>query len=413
MASPTRHATPSRRELLRCLNAAPWAGGIRQWSIDHVRGPYARSELVVAVPARDESERIVTCLSASARAIELSGLRARLLLLVNGSTDDTAHQARMWARRQRVPTSIVEVDFAPNLAHAGAARRLALEIAGLGASPDTILLTTDADAIPLPGWVAANVRHLHAGAHLVCGAILPIAAEAAQLPARLDRFGQLEARYRAGMLELEHLLDPDPWNPWPHHGSATGASLAMRAGELQAIGGVPLVPCAEDRALAARMRANDLIVVHADDVGVEVSCRVHGRAAGGMADTIHYRMSDPDPWCDEAIQPAHVVHARLCERAWLRDAWGRPEGRVQALERLGVETALARCLASENAFEAAWERHEAATSAPPGQTRLRFSALPAELARLEALLAPERTVSAAAIPTHGSARTTAFAAQTS
>lgn len=348
-------------------------------------------ELVIAVPARDECERIVACLSACALSVELSGLRARFLVLVNGSTDDTARCVRMWATHRQLPTTIVQVDFAPGLSHAGAARRLALELAGRGVAPGTTLLTTDADARPQIGWVTANLRHLHAGADLVCGAIRPMPSEAAQLPRRLERFGELEARYRAGVHELEHWLDPDPRNPWPHHGGASGASLAMRAGVLEAVGGVPLVPSGEDRALASRMRENDRIVVHADDVRVEVSCRAHGRAAGGMADTIRYRMADPDPWCDEAIRSARAVHARLLDRASLRALWAMalPGERIAALERRGVDATYARSLAREDIFAAAWGHYERAVL-DAAFSRLRFSALPGELVQLEALLVRAR-----------------------
>ena len=394
--APVRPGVALRRELVRLLATRPWANGVRRWAAHRSMSPRSGARAVIAIPARNESERIADCLSACARSAHLSGLPTTLLVLVNGSADDTAGRASRWSARSHVPVTIVDVDFVPALAHAGAARRLALEIACRGVPPDTIVLTTDADATPLPGWVAANARHLADGAALVCGQALPMAAEAARLPARLDRLDALETRYRRGLLELERLLAPDPWNRWPHHDTASGASLATRAGHLDAVGGVPLVACGEDRALARRMRAEGLAVVHADDVAVEVSCRVRGRAAGGMADTIRDRMRDPDPPCDETIEPADSAHERLRAKAALRALWPSRDARAGALERLGADPALARHLASLSGVDTAWDGYARAVL-DPARRRLRFSALPAELVRLEALLARLRTGEPAAV----------------
>ena len=379
-----------RRDLLRLLARPPWTGGVGRWSATCSTAPPSGTELVVAIPARDEGERIVDCLSGCARSIGLSGLRASFVVLVNGSSDDTARRVRAWSARRHLPATVVELDFVPGLAHAGAARRLAVEIACRGARSDAIVMTTDADAVPLPGWVAANARHLAAGAALVCGQALPMAHEAARLPSRLERFARLEACYRRTTLELERLVDPDPRNRRSHHGTESGASLATRVRHLESVGGVPLVRCGEDRALASRMRASGLAVVHADDAAVEVSCRVHGRAAGGMADTLRHRLREPDPLCDETIESARAIHGRLARKALLRATWASSRGaRTEALERLGADPALARRLAAQSGFDAAWERYARAVL-DPARGRLRFSALPTELGRLNALLARAR-----------------------
>ena len=378
------------RDLLRRLARPPWAGRVERWSATRSMTPRPGTELVVAVPARDERERIVDCLSACARSVALSGLRASFVVLVNGSTDDTARRVSQWSARRHAPVTIVDIDFALALAHAGAARRLALEIACLGAHPDATVLTTDADAVPLPGWVAANARHLAAGAALVCGQALPMSREAARLPHRLERLARLEARYRRKAGELERLLDPDARTRRPGHDTASGASLAMRVRHLELVGGVPLVACGEDRELARTVRAAGLPVVHADDVAVEVSCRVRGRAAGGMADTLAYRLHESDPLCDEAVEAAGAIRERLARKALLRAAWpASPAARLTALARLGTDPGLARSLALEARFDAAWERYARAVL-DPARRRLRFGELPTEHGRLDALLARAR-----------------------
>ena len=380
----------ARRDLLRLLARPPWAGGVERWSVTRSTASSSGAELVVAIPARDEGERIVDCLSGCARSIALSGLRASFVVLVNGSSDDTARRVRTWCARRYLPATVVELDFVPALAHAGAARRLAVQIACRNAAPDAMVLTTDADAVPLPGWVAANARHLAAGAALVCGQALPMSREAARLPHRLERLARLEARYRCKAGELERLLDPDARTRRPGHDTASGASLAMRVRHLELVGGVPLVACGEDRELARTVRAAGLPVVHADDAAVEVSCRVRGRAAGGMADTLAYRLRESDPLCDEAVEAAAEIRERLARKALLRAAWpASPATRLIALGRLGADPGLARSLALEARFDAAWERYGRAVL-DPARRRLRFGELPTELGRLDALLARAR-----------------------
>ena len=396
-------ATLSRGDLLRRLNARPWSGRIVRWSLHAPARPFAGRvpDAVIAIPARDERDRIVACLDACAASIRASGLRVRTLVLVNGSGDDTASRALGWSRRRSLPVTVVEVDFTPALAHAGAARRLALELAGHGVARDTALLCTDADARPEPGWVGANAAHLAAGAALVCGRIAIEPREAVRLPARLDALAALENRYRRATLELEHLIDADPWNPWPHHGGAHGASLAIAAGTLADVGGVPLVPSGEDRALLRRVRAAGLRAVHADDVEVAVSARTHGRARGGMADTLRRRLDELDPACDTAFERADRLHARLAARARLRAAWPDRAARVAALEatfggtRSGdvpADAATFASLARIDAFDRAWGAIETARF-DVGRERLRFSELERELASLRERLALVRAAS--------------------
>ena len=78
------------------------------------------------------------------------------------------------------------------LSHAGGARRAAMEAVAdlLAAEADprrAALLSTDADGRAEPGWLAANLAALAAGADAVAGAIAADPAEAALLPSGLRR----------------------------------------------------------------------------------------------------------------------------------------------------------------------------------------------------------------------------------
>lgn len=378
-----------RRALVRLLSTGAWAGRINAWACV-LAAPTAPVDAVVAIPARNERARIERCLDACRRSAAVSGLRVRLVVLVNGTDDDTAARAAGWAHRRAFPVTVIDVDFAASLAHAGGARRLALDIASLDVPSNTLLLTTDADARPRLSWIRANAVHLHAGANLVCGHVALDPEEAAQLTAPVEAVGELEAAYGTAARELEHLLDPDPFNPWPHHGQAAGASLAIRVRDLAAVGGVPLVSVGEDRALVRRVRAAGMAVVHAADVEIEVSCRTHGRAAGGMADALRERAANLDPNCDESLEPAVALRARLVARASLRARWNRTEARAQALSTLGLHGRSATELARVERFAAAWDRIEEDVYAPY-RVRLRASDLRRELPTLLGLLEEART----------------------
>ena len=149
---------------------------------------------------------------------------------------------------------ILTINLPDNLANAGVARRLAMDRARQFLGRSGALLTTDADSLPEKPWIAENLRQLAIRDALVCGRIEFDKLEVAALPPGTLESGRSETHYKSIALELDSLLDPDPLNPWPHHGQTSGASLAMRASTYDRIGGLPIVPCGEDRALAKASR---------------------------------------------------------------------------------------------------------------------------------------------------------------
>jgi len=301
---------------------------------------------VIAIPACDEEARIARCLDACLDSIVESGLTIELLVLVNGSTDSTVDRVAAWSTDRDYPVTIVEASFHTDAAHAGAARALALELAAVDIAPDTPLLTTDADASPPRDWVRRNLAHLADGARLVCGGIHLDPSEAVSLPDPLTDGGDVAERYKEAMRELENRLDPDFWNRWPHHGESSGASLALTCATLEAVGGIPFVACGEDRALAARLRGRGEYVCYADDISVAVSCRLSGRARGGMADTLRQRLFDPDPPCDEAYREAYRVERDARLAASVRRLWSRRSGRERLLLAHSVSPCVAERLAT-------------------------------------------------------------------
>lgn len=274
---------------------------------------------VIAIPARDEAARIIGCLEActqaAARARPVAG---RILVLVNNSVDDTAARAMSWAARSDVPVDVVSCRLPRDLAHAGAARRQALDLARARVGEEGVLLTTDADTRPDPDWVGANLAALGKGAALVCGRIAFDPAEFNRLPPTITARYRLQARWRHHAAELAARLDPDPHDPWPSHGEVGGASLAVTTRAWDRVGGLPAVSHAEDRAFVRRIRAHDLPVRHDPAVRVVTSCRLTGRAAGGLADTLAAGLVAGDHPADEDFEPLGMLWLRAALRARVR-----------------------------------------------------------------------------------------------
>jgi hypothetical protein len=77
----------------------------------------------------------------------------------------------------------------------------------------------------------------------------------------------------------------------------------------------------EDRAFFDALRRVDARIRHASEARVVVSGRIHGRAAGGMADTIRRRIGRPDDMLDDALEPALDAARRARIRKLARVAW--------------------------------------------------------------------------------------------
>jgi len=110
---------------------------------------------VVAIPVRDEADRRAACLQAIADQVDACGRRLEpdaygVLLLLNNCSDGSALLAHEIAKRYPQALRVVEKHLPPRLAHAGGARRIAMDLGAnwLMATPGTdrkLLLTTDAD----------------------------------------------------------------------------------------------------------------------------------------------------------------------------------------------------------------------------------------------------------------------------
>lgn len=256
---------------------------LRAPRIDGVFVPQAwgRTGCLVVIPARNEADRITDCLTAIATQ------EADALVVANNCTDDTGGLAR------RSGAAVIHCTIPDG--GVGAARRLGTAEGMRRMSRLKQLMTSDADCLVAPDWVSANQRYLAAGASAVCGLVRPIAEEHAGLPPALLQRAALEDRF----LELKAQLEAKLTGKAGHE-QTPGASLAFTPEAYVAVGGFDPMPTHEDRAIILRIKALGLPVVHARDVTVHASCRLEGRAPGGMAAALRTRSLDPDaPLCPD------------------------------------------------------------------------------------------------------------------
>ena len=276
-----------------------------------------RFDVVVAIPAKDEEERIKLCLS------QLSQQTYRqpfgVVVVANNCTDQTAAVARLHHTDQMF-VDVIEIDFLPANANAGNARKLALDGAVELVKPDGVLLTTDADAVVDPTWLTEMMAEFASGQDAVAGAVSANWDELSQFPADVLEIGAQEWEYQKLVAEIEAYIDREPHDPWPRHNQNCGANAGITAAFYQRIGGLPALPVGEDRAMFDAVRALDGKVRHSVLSHVTASARTVGRAVGGMADALQARHTD-DYLCDNLLEPVADLVRRSAWRRQSREAW--------------------------------------------------------------------------------------------
>jgi hypothetical protein len=334
-----------------------------------------RGFIAVAIPAKNEAERIAACLVALARQ---TFRPHAVLLLANNCSDGTLAIAAAMVPALPYRLHVERHDFPVPHANAGQARRLAMTLAERLVWPDGVLITSDADAVAAPDWIERNCMAITSGVDLVCGRAILHSSEAALIPPHLHADDALECRLLELLDRIADRLDPDPSDPLPRHTEGSGASLAVTAAAFHRAGGIPALPSGEDRAFVRALARIDARIRHDPSVVVSVSGRTIGRAPGGMADTICRRMQQQDEFADEQVEPAVDAYRRCDFRRRVRRAWRAHASPTELAIDLGIATQLLEHMLAGRYFGRAWALIEAAS---PFLTRrrVRFSELPRQI----------------------------------
>lgn len=277
---------------------------------------------VVAVPARNEAERLPLLLRALNAQESWSGDVDRLpvVLVLNNTTDASLSLVEHLAPAfERLDIQIIDTTFPYSEAHVGSARRLAMETASLKLGAEGVILTTDADAVPSADWVRSNISAIEAGADLVGGRIIGDPQEEAVLGEGFRHRAGKYATYAALCDHLASVLDPITHDPWPRHQDHTGGSLAVRASVYRKVGGMPALPFREDIGFVGQVLRAGYRLVHPMDVSVVVSARTDGRAPGGMADCVRTWVEDEKAGRPILVEDPTGIEKRLIDGRTIRN----------------------------------------------------------------------------------------------
>ncbi len=249
-------------------------------------------DIVVVVPARNESARIASCLDSvriSLQSAVAAGAVRNAAVAVVGHhcSDDTLGRAQR--ALSGVPHVLVADSTSPTVGDVRAhGVQAALDLlpspasrascpegshhAG-AASRDVWILNTDADSIVPSTWVIDVLASARGDHQAVIGL--------AQLPRRPVP-GHLDGQHNSGSLIAYRRIIRNGLHGGSHD-HVYGANLAVRADAYSAVGGFGSIPLGEDRALLDALVSHGRPVVRPRTVVVTTSDRRTGRAVGGLA----------------------------------------------------------------------------------------------------------------------------------
>jgi len=329
------------------------------------------ASVVIAIPVKNAEAQLGACLhSLGAQTRKFD----RLVLLLNNCTDASLGVCNQFAAQQP-GVEVFEKTLSGSLASAAEARRLALHYAA-APGPDSIILTTDADAVLERSWIEKNMREIENGAQVVCGVTKTDPLDAGNLQDVLH-LDHMRERVLLDILdEIAHLVDPDPNDPWPRHQQQSGASIAVTRDIFYLASGMPHEATVEDQALVERLRLVDARIRHAPDIVVNLS----GKPARGMGivEAARRRMRQQDALADEKLEPAIDALRRATARARMRAVrQGRENEGALAQDLLIDPVEMQRILAAPFHGQA-WAAVQAASPVLRYRRRVAFAGLDRE-----------------------------------
>lgn len=255
-----------------------------------IAAPAAALQACVVVPARDEEQRIGTCLDALGAQSGVEPGSWEVLLVLDHCRDRTRELALGWAAtRADVALRLLE---GPGTG-SGGARATGMDAAcerlhAVG-RPHGLIASTDADTRVAPDWLARQLELTRAGARAIGGRIQMCPQERAGLP------GSVLAGHRdQSQRRFERVLAQLPENgSVADHWQFSGASMAVTAETYRAVGGLGESTHSEDEALERVLLERGVPIERRMEVRVTTSARMDGRASHGLARLLRELASGP------------------------------------------------------------------------------------------------------------------------
>ncbi len=216
------------------------------------------ARLGVVVPARNEAERLGSCLAALDRAAQVAGKPLEVVVVLDACVDDSRAAIDAAPRSAASRFHVTSLDAGC----VGTARRVGMELLLELLEPDgDWVSTTDADSqVPL-GWFRRQLAHRAAGASLVAGSVhVPHWQQRASLRPHWERAYAADG-----------------------HRHVHGANLSFLASAYRRAGGFADVTSDEDVLLVRAFAEVGEPITWAGDLSVATSARRIGRAPHGFA----------------------------------------------------------------------------------------------------------------------------------
>lgn len=253
----------------------------------------------MVIPARDEQDTIRECLRSVRIALQQlpPDIVTAVTVVLDGCRDRTAEKvaaiAAGWpeltavtvarvrgrgAGHGGVPVHSSDAVHIVRGSGVGPVRALGVRVAldrlsavsGAVAPSSTWLLSTDADTVVPRDWAAGHVQLAQRGIVAIAGM------------ADLDRPGALTPE-----AQIDYRMLMEGRTDGLCHENVYGANLGVRADAYLAVGGFPEDVVGEDHLLWTRLVEAGYPVKQTTALRVRTSARIHGRAAGGLADLLH------------------------------------------------------------------------------------------------------------------------------
>jgi len=270
--------------------------------------PRASGSIAICVPARDEAALLPRLLMGL--AAQAFGEAFVLCLLLDGCTDGS--EQVVTAHRAIVPYDIIIRHVAAGtMPNAGRARAAAMALGLEAVGTNGILLSTDADSVPAPDWIATNLAALD-----VADVVVGLIVRSGGMPSPVQ--DRIEAYYD-GLARLRRMLDPIPWESTRPHHYTSAASLGCSARTYAELGGFEPVAAGEDGRLVDTAHRLGLRVRRDGMIRVETSTRREGRALGGLAG--HLRDMDRTGGASARMAHPDDVAWRYTRHALARTGW--------------------------------------------------------------------------------------------